>query len=188
MIGERPRARDKANRANARLSTGPKSMVGKKKASKNALRHGLSVPVVHISALAGEIESLALRIVSGNEEDQRLEIAREIAAAQVDVKRIRETRKMILEDRGRRLPKWHGARELRIQMHIASGKRRTAECRAYLASLGENLPGLRIPDLAANLHCLVKELERCDRYERRALSRRRSAIRLFDLMSLDIYS
>ena len=89
-------------------------MVGKKKASKNALRHGLSVPVVHISALAGEIESLALRIVSGNEEDQRLEIAREIAAAQVDVKRIRETRKMILEDRRRRLPKWQGARELRI--------------------------------------------------------------------------
>ena len=188
MNSERPRARDKANRANARLSTGPKSMVGKKKASKNALRHGLSVPVVHISALAGEIESLALRIVSGNQEDQRLEIAREIAAAQVDVKRIRETRKMILEDRRRRLPKWHGARELRIQMHIASRKRWTAECRAYLASLGGYLPGLCIPDLAANLHCLVKELERCDRYERRALSRRRSAIRLFDLMSLDIYS
>jgi hypothetical protein len=73
-------------------------------------------------------------------------------------------------------------------MHIASGKRWTAECRAYLASLGGSLPGLRIPDLAANLHRLVKELERCERYERRALSRRRSAIRLFDLMSLDIYS
>jgi len=76
MIGERPRARDKANRTNARLSTGPKSTVGKKTTSKNALRHGLSVPVVHIPAVAGEIESLALRIVSGNEEDQRLEIGK----------------------------------------------------------------------------------------------------------------
>jgi hypothetical protein len=157
-------ARKQANRVNARLSTGPKTIRGKQRASKNALRHGLSIPVAAIAGLKGEIEDLALRIVGGKADDARLDIAREIAAAEIDVKRIRETRKIILEDRRRRLPKLHWAHELRIQMHIFSGKRSRPECRAYRASRGGYLPGMRVPDLASNLHRLVKELERCDRW------------------------
>jgi hypothetical protein len=49
------RARRKANRANARLSTGPRTEAGKQQSSQNALKHGLnaSKPLVH----PGENES-----------------------------------------------------------------------------------------------------------------------------------
>ena len=39
------RARRQANRQNAMKSTGPKSGAGKSRASKNALRHGVSQPI-----------------------------------------------------------------------------------------------------------------------------------------------
>jgi hypothetical protein len=34
-----------ANRANAKKSTGPRTMAGRAKSSRNAYRHGLSVPM-----------------------------------------------------------------------------------------------------------------------------------------------
>jgi hypothetical protein len=52
-----------ANRANARLSTGPRTERGKARASRNARRHGLSVPVLADSRLAKQVEDLAHRIV-----------------------------------------------------------------------------------------------------------------------------
>ena len=51
------------NRLNARASTGPKTAIGKARVARNALRHGLSVPVVRDPALAPEIEALARRIM-----------------------------------------------------------------------------------------------------------------------------
>ena len=39
------RARRQANRQNALKSTGPKSGTGKRRASKNALSHGVSQPI-----------------------------------------------------------------------------------------------------------------------------------------------
>jgi hypothetical protein len=51
-------ARIAANRRNAQNSTGPRSASGKKRASRSALRHGLSKPMSGL-AFAREVEALA---------------------------------------------------------------------------------------------------------------------------------
>jgi hypothetical protein len=52
----------KANRANARASTGPQTVQGRARAVKNALRHALSLPVCSNPALSEEVETLAREI------------------------------------------------------------------------------------------------------------------------------
>jgi hypothetical protein len=47
-----PTRKDDANRANARRSTGPRTAAGKARASRNAVRHGLSVSVLADPALS----------------------------------------------------------------------------------------------------------------------------------------
>ena len=82
----------KANRANSQRSTGPKTIAGKSRAAQNALRHGLSIPVLINSALSRETEALAHEI-AGEERDRKvLEGARLVAEAQIDLERIRRFR------------------------------------------------------------------------------------------------
>jgi hypothetical protein len=86
-----------ANRANALKSTGPRTAAGRATSSRNSYRHGLSVPMAPDSEL---VESLA-RALAGETaaEDQpeaaredQLEAARALAAAQLELMRIREAR------------------------------------------------------------------------------------------------
>ena len=61
MASERQLA---TNRANSRASTGPRSAAGKKRASRNALKHGLNTPMSgaefarKTAALAGQIAGI----------------------------------------------------------------------------------------------------------------------------------
>jgi hypothetical protein len=82
----------RANRANARASTGPKTAQGRSHAARNALRHALSLPVSSDSVLSEEVETLAREIVGtdGNAEIQ--ELARRIAEAHIDLRRVRYAR------------------------------------------------------------------------------------------------
>ena len=48
-----------ANRRNARKSTGPRSGAGRKRASRNAYRHGLTLSIVSIKEYAKQLETLA---------------------------------------------------------------------------------------------------------------------------------
>jgi len=86
------RQRD-ANRRNARSSTGPRTSAGKARAAQNARRHGLSVPARYDPSRWDEIEALARAIVGADADPERLELARRIAEAQIDIIRARSARR-----------------------------------------------------------------------------------------------
>jgi len=83
-----------ANRANARRSTGPRTARGKARSSVNALQHGLAVSVFADPALSVEVEILARRIVGPD--PNLLHLARGIAEAQVDLRRVRQIRSQLI--------------------------------------------------------------------------------------------
>ena len=84
--------RARANRANARRSTGPRSAQGKARAAQNARRHGLSQGILTDPVLAGEVEALAQRLAQEAGRCDLMDLARRIAEAQIDVQRIRQFR------------------------------------------------------------------------------------------------
>lgn len=55
-----------ANRANAKLSTGPKTAAGKKASRHNALRHGLSPLALGSGPLEGRYRALAAALTAGD--------------------------------------------------------------------------------------------------------------------------
>jgi hypothetical protein len=88
----------KANRANARTSTGPKTRHGRALSARNAFRHGLSLPVQSDQALCEEVQALA-RQIAGRHAGAQIEIlARQVAEAQVDLRRIRYARDQFLSE------------------------------------------------------------------------------------------
>ena len=82
----------RANSANARASTGPKTAQGRSHAARNALRHALSLPVHSDPALSEEVETLARKIVGTGANAEKQELARRIAEAHIDLRRVRDAR------------------------------------------------------------------------------------------------
>ena len=85
-----------ANRRNAQKSTGPRSAAGKRRASRNAYRHGLAAGTGHaqtgaveIEALASEIAAAATGSVVAALDLEILGHARTAAQAKLDLARIR---------------------------------------------------------------------------------------------------
>jgi hypothetical protein len=62
----------RANRTNAKASTGPTANGGKARSAKNALRHGLNIPVWSDPALAPQAEAIALIIAGPNADAESL--------------------------------------------------------------------------------------------------------------------
>src|SRR5580704_12587095 len=81
-----------ANRKNARASTGPKTAQGRARLARNALRHGLSLPVCSDPVLCEEVESLADKIAGTEANVEIRDLARRAAEAQIDLRRVRYAR------------------------------------------------------------------------------------------------
>jgi hypothetical protein len=179
-----------ANRRNARLSTGPRSAAGKARVAQNALRHGLNVKVADDPLLTEEVARIARAIRDDAPRGGRggvsfaelAYLARRVAEAQVDLMRVRRARHAILT-RALDNPRYRSPRYLRRQI-------------AMLAAVGELLTrGIAVPDdmrkaafgrprgplkFALVVKDLAQQLARFERYERRALSRRKAAVAAFD--------
>lgn len=86
----------KANRENAKRSTGPKSSVGKSRSSRNALRHGLSIPA---DTHAPETQAYASVTFLAPEGVGNLESSAlaEMAHAQSQLLRVSAVRKVLLD-------------------------------------------------------------------------------------------
>lgn len=84
-----------ANRANAKRSTGPKSALEKSRSSRNAVRHGLSRPLPLDDTLA-EAQAIANALIADRADDQQRTGAAELAAAQLELLRIRAERGRML--------------------------------------------------------------------------------------------
>lgn len=124
----------KANRANAKASTGPKTKAGKKASSRNALKLGLAIDIATDERFTREIDELA-KLICQTYPSAHWASFRQIAAAELDLARIRK---------------------FRAQLSVDFFK---------LGTGGEDLAALGVR--AAQL----------DRYEKRAYSRRCTAIK-----------
>jgi hypothetical protein len=167
-----------ANRANARASTGPRTARGKTRASQNARSHGMSVPVLADPQLSEAAATLARQIAGPDANAQRLALAGHIAEAQLDLQRIRQARLALLADAlkhpvyERQLTWLEELRLLKPHLPFASH-----DAQRPLPDPVEGPHRLAI--VIANL---ARRLAMMDRYERRALSRRKFAIRTFDAL------
>jgi hypothetical protein len=84
-----------ANRKNAKKSRGPKSVAGKKKSSRNALRHGLARTLTSKASAPDSLESL-IRAYLGDSATAGAAVV--IARAKTDIIRVREVRISMLAD------------------------------------------------------------------------------------------
>src|SRR5262249_14907607 len=86
-----------ANRRNARSSTGPRSGAGKKRARRNAYRHGLSLSITSTVAFAKHLDKLVREIAGDSKDAIMLERARAIAQAELDLARVRRAKVALIE-------------------------------------------------------------------------------------------
>ena len=87
--------RVEANRRDAKASTGPKSAAGKKRASGNSYRHGLTLSAATNPKLGEEIERLARMILAAGGAPDEVS-AQAIAETQLELARVREARRLLL--------------------------------------------------------------------------------------------
>jgi hypothetical protein len=174
-------AKIRANRANARASTGPKTPAGRARSARNALRHALSLPVSSNGRGSEEVEKLALEIAGPDADAEILVLARRVAEAQSKLRRVRLTRHQFLSEKmSDPYYESHATRRQKVTL-LMSLLRPNApempfeELEQYVASTPKG------PEkFAIVLAQESKALMAMERYEQRALSRRKFAIRELD--------
>ena len=187
-------ARVRANRANAKKSTGPRTTLGKSTSSRNATKHGLSVAPSLLVRPASEVESVARRIAGEGTSAPRLSAATEIAEAEFDLMRARRARLDLMMDPEAR-EKWVSRAEhawvnremrkmtKRVDANERSGRFTSAQIADQADDVAYFVECALMPEpqtLERGLGVIASALSRIGRYERRALTRRRRAIEEFD--------
>ena len=165
-----------ANRRNARRSTGPRSRAGKKRASRNSYRHGLSSGVATSAEFAKHVESLARKIAGCGADAVSLEVARAVAGAEFELAQIRRVRVALIA----RMAEFG---ELEVPNPLRT-------CRDVIRSLTSidrgrpcdlptppSVPSTEPERSAEAVRRALPELLKLDRYERCATARRDRATR-----------
>jgi hypothetical protein len=177
----------RANRANARASTGPKSRQGRARAARNALRQGLNLPVCADPALAEEVEALTHEIARSDASAEIRELARQVAEAQIDLRRVRYARHQ-LRSRNLSDPDYRSRFRSRSRAQVRAANKAIDLLRRFAPKVHASVVAKRLPPMTGrrNSYLILSQeaphLMTMGRYEQRALRRRNSAIRDLELM------
>jgi hypothetical protein len=166
LTSERKRS---ANLANSRASTGPKSRLGRARSARNALRHGLNVPVELDATVFENVEALARELVKGSSNPENDDLARRVAEAQIELARVRCVRWRLLASSFKDLSQTDTPTRTTVGRTVSPAD-------LSLKSLAPSKT-MAAPKLPSNVSHLIKQLLAIDRYERRALWHRRCALR-----------
>jgi len=177
-----------ANRRNARGSTGPRSTAGKKRSGQNAFRHGLTTPLAS-AEFARAVETLARHIAGDRADNIALELAHDVAEAELELARVRRVRTALIERMtafGRfdvpklfQSPKDEAAWILQRYWGATLSKGRPKFA-------GDPLPAMPAQEPARTAEAvrrMLPDLLKLNRYESRAVTRRDRAIRAITLRS-----
>jgi hypothetical protein len=167
-----------ANRHNASKSSGPRSRGGKRRASRNAYRHGLSLSITSNVAFAKQLEKLARRIAGGAEDGRILDRARVAAQAELDLARIRRAKIALIERvlafGNLDLPQGLVADAVQLLNAIKAGR---LPAMPKQVDFSATIPTLEPDRSAEAVRRALPELLKLERYARRAAALRDRAIR-----------
>ena len=177
-----------ANRRNAGNSTGPRSASGRRRASQNSLRHGLTKPISS-AEYDREVETLARQIAGDTGDKITIERARDAAAAELELARVRRVKVALIE-------RVTAFGSFDVPKRFASPKDEVAwiMLRDYGATLCKGRPKFAVDPLPAMpsqepqrtaeaVRRALPDLLKLYRYEARAVTRRDRAIRTITLRS-----
>jgi hypothetical protein len=170
-----------ANRRNAQNSTGPRSGAGKRRASRNSYRHGLTSATTSSAEWAKCVERLAREIAGDTSDVIILEYARTAAEAEFDLAQICRVKVAIIE----RIMAFGQANRQRTFQSLAQFKRFFSGLdrgELVLPNPVDAAPAMSEtePERSAEaVRRALPELIKLDRYERRAAARRSRALHIF---------
>jgi hypothetical protein len=148
-----------ANRRNGRKSCGPRTFAGKRRASRNSLTHGLSIISYANPTCMPQIEEMAIAMCGGNPSVLLLRQARVVAENDLVLRSAAREKAKIFE----RLHDGDLTDQAKGHQDAAPKRLEAApECRASVV-----------------FKAALLQLDRLERYERRALSRRKTALQRF---------
>jgi hypothetical protein len=166
-----------ANRRNARKSTGPRSGAGRKRASRNAYRHGLTLSITSTAAFAKQLDTLVREIAGDTEDAITIERARAVAQADLELARARRA-KVALIERASAFGALDAPRLTVPQMiRLVNAFDRGRYSIPKPIDASATMPSHEPDRLAEAVRRVLPELRKLDRYERRAAAQRERAVR-----------